>query len=672
MRWSCLSRGRRLAAMVFCLVVVFLVGCGAEREVEPSVVASALAGTDDVALTYETDAVALGQASFGSDLRALVLRRLSAGRVGADVTLVDAVDVRVVVDRALVDRVDELLTWTGTLTIHAIDPGFVLPPPPAASAALDAVHEGDEVFYVGTRTRLLRAIEAWTVDRDRLLLAESLPGEPAWRTRTAVVGPLAELGDGALVGWGEGASLRLRGDRGSPAEAAIASLIPRASAAVVARGHVSLGTVKLSRSTAEPAIELSFGGGAEGYARAQRERSLLTTPRLPPLRRTRAETLPPNRSLAIACLVLPVCLSLAWLAFVRRFDRAHPEPIWLVGVTFLLGAASTLPAGLLELGAARLSPWLDPSLVTFGGQAFAFPLALVVFTVVVGLAEEGSKRLAAELAVRRHEFDEPIDGIVYGIVASLGFAAAENVRYFALGRLSAPLVIARCFTSVPAHMFFGAIWGYALGAKLVDPRRRALPWLLLAAGCHGLFDALLSTEDAASFAVVLNVVLASTFVVLVRSALRHGVVTPESIAVPTHHRLLFRVGRPLLFWLSAAALHVLAVAVFLLGTYHQLARHQPSLLFVCGSTVMLLLLAVAALGVSATVPLDVVVDAYGVTFAGAARPWSRIRGAELAGDAITLECDAGPLLLGPAPRPVLEAIAAAIETERARGERERR
>src|SRR5690606_6475569 len=159
------------------------------------------------------------------------------------------------------------------------------------------------------------------------------------------------------------------------------------------------------------------------------------------------------------------------------------------------------------------------------------PLAIAVFTLVVGLVEEGSKRLATQLAVRRPELDEPVDGIVYAIVASLGFAAAENIRYFALGRMTAPLVIARTFMSVPAHMFFGALWGYALGAKLVDPRTRTWPWLLLSALLHGLYDALLSTDGAGALAVVLNLGLATAFVLLVRRALRHGVVTDEMRAI---------------------------------------------------------------------------------------------------------------------------------------------
>ena len=656
--------GRVFSVLVaLAALVVALAACGsaAGTEPEPSVLGSALAGTDDVELIYEIEGAAPPRtAAFGEDLRALVLRRLGAAQVGADVVQ-DERGVRIIVDEAHAMRVDELVSWTGTLLLFDVDPTVVLPPPEDA-AHLDVRHEGDDHYYVGSRASVLRAIETWPVDREHLILAEPMwtsSGDepPRWRTRVVKRVPVGELGDGALVGWGNGPTLRVRATEGSPAEAAIRGAKQPSGTPVVARGRISLGSPRFEEPSA---LYIAFGTGAEAYARAQRERQLLTTPRLPPLRRVDAVGLPPNRTLAIACLVVPVLLSLAWLAFVRRFDRAHPEPMWLVAVTFLLGGLAVIPAGLLEAGLAAASPWLDPNLATFGGRTFALPLAILVFTVVVGLSEEGSKRLATHFAVRRREFDEPIDGIVYGIVASLGFAAAENIRYFAMGRLSAPLVIARCFMSIPAHMFFGALWGYALGAKLVDPKTRTTLWVVLAAACHGLFDALLSTDGAGMLAVMLNLGLASAFVVLVQRALRHGVVTNEMLAIPPEQRALFRVGRPMLFWLSAVLLHALAFGIFLLGAYHQLARHAPSPSFVFGSTFMLALLAVAALGISATVPLDVAVDAYGVTFAGAARPWRTIRGFKVHADRVELDCEAGPISLGPASRPVVDAIAAEL------------
>ena len=59
-------------------------------------------------------------------------------------------------------------------------------------------------------------------------------------------------------------------------------------------------------------------------------------------------------------------------------------------------------------------------------------------------------------------------------------------------------------------------------------------------------------------------------------------------------------------------------------------------------------------------PLDVVVDDYGVTFAGAARAWSRVRGFDVKPRHIAIECEDGPVLLGPASKDVLVGLAASL------------
>ncbi len=465
-------------------------------------------GATDVELTYETEE-AEGAAAFGQDVRALVLRRLmAAGPIGADVTQ-EGRRIGIVVDEGLAPAVDELVTWSGTVLVLEPDPIAVGSPRDAHGlvAMTETLPDGTTSHYwEGSHADVARALDQWVTDKEHRTVAEAVwssvhgAGEPRYRTRSVWARTLGELSDGILVGWGDKGTLRLRAEKGSPAESTLSAAYVRSIAAqgtsaseILVRGRTSLGHAVFEQDAAH----LSFGSGIEAYARAQDEKQILTTPRLPPLKRLGAIGLPPNTALATACFVVPILLSIAWLVFIRRFDRAHPEPMWLIGVTFALGALSTFPAGMAELFLVKLSPWLDPRVVTFGGQLFALPLAFVVFTVVVGFCEEGAKMLGASFAVRRPEFDEPVDGIVYGIVSSLGFAAAENIRYFAMTRLSAPIVIARCFMSVPAHMFFGAIWGYALGARLVDRKSRVLLCLGLAAAAHGLFDALLSTDGAA-------------------------------------------------------------------------------------------------------------------------------------------------------------------------------
>ena len=63
------------------------------------------------------------------------------------------------------------------------------------------------------------------------------------------------------------------------------------------------------------------------------------------------------------------------------------------------------------------------------------------------------------------DFNEPIDGIVYGITASLGFATLENLYYVYLLAdyfevTSMQLATVRAFSAVPAHASFGIVMGY--------------------------------------------------------------------------------------------------------------------------------------------------------------------------------------------------------------------
>jgi len=132
---------------------------------------------------------------------------------------------------------------------------------------------------------------------------------------------------------------------------------------------------------------------------------------------------------AIASIALPILMSLAWLFFVRRFDRAQPEPMWLVLATFALGGLSVIPAGFAEYLLMSSSPYLNPDVMTLGGQLIGLLPGLVVFTVVVGMSEEGSKFLGAwSLARHRHEFDEPIDGMVYGAASALGLVIIQGAQ----------------------------------------------------------------------------------------------------------------------------------------------------------------------------------------------------------------------------------------------------
>jgi hypothetical protein len=90
---------------------------------------------------------------------------------------------------------------------------------------------------------------------------------------------------------------------------------------------------------------------------------------------------------------------------------------------------------------------------------------------------------------RHRDFTESIDGVVYGVVASLGFATMENVLYVAAAGFVAALP--RAFTAVPGHAFMGAIMGYYVGRAKFHPNER-VPAQILAylvpMTLHGIYD----------------------------------------------------------------------------------------------------------------------------------------------------------------------------------------
>jgi protease PrsW len=652
---------------------------------QPSSLFGHLAGTNDAFLEYAIDpdpttGTAVDAATAGAGVKA----RLAAGSIMADVDVTEEQRVRVVVDADVAGAADDLVSWRGGMRFLRVDVGTSLSP--ADSSGLHPMSastpEGEEHWWQGPAEVVARVVRDAKLDGEHVAFSERVIGSPEWRTRVAALPALAVVGpsDAPLLSIDpvqHGRALSV----GLPPQAktalGIARLAHPQSRVVVARGRVLLETIPIDDALVSPFL-LGFGGDLPSYTRAYRNSLLLRSPVLPSMRRVAAGPLAPRWGIAVACAALPFLLSFAWLFFVRRFDRARPEPTWLVVTTFGLGGLAIIPAGLAEMALGELSPWLEPSLATLGGQPWALPLAIAVFTPVVGAVEESAKYLAAwVLPLRRKEFDEPVDGIVYGCAAALGFAAVENIKYFALGRMSGTVIAMRAFETVPAHMFFGAIWGYGMGRKLVSRRARVLPYLALASLAHGTFDAIASTDGVQPVATLLVLVLAVAFVIMLRRSLRHGAApadSPEAAAdVPRSQlaRRYFRVGSRAAFYVGAVGMVLLAFSLTVLGTAYELLHHRVGVVFVGLASGMLALFGLAAWGTSATIPLDVAVDALGVTFAGGLTPWSLIvsHGVDARGSRayVVLRTKSGEQRLGPTSEGTARAIEAAMEAQRTPG-----
>jgi RsiW-degrading membrane proteinase PrsW (M82 family) len=219
-------------------------------------------------------------------------------------------------------------------------------------------------------------------------------------------------------------------------------------------------------------------------------------------------------------LLLAVAPAVFWLWYFYQKDRYEPEPLAWILIIYIFGMAVTIPVALVE-------------------GIFTLFLADFLITILIApVVEEAGKYLVVKKTVYESgEFDEPVDGIVYAAAAGLGFATLENIIYvFSAFETSFVFAIqtglVRALISVPGHVLFSAMWGYALGkARFLPPTRRPriILWgLVLAMASHALFNLLLF--DAIGFALLVLVVVPVFWFIVQRrigESLRDSVYRPK-------------------------------------------------------------------------------------------------------------------------------------------------
>lgn len=187
-------------------------------------------------------------------------------------------------------------------------------------------------------------------------------------------------------------------------------------------------------------------------------------------------------------LVLAIVPAAIWLAFFYRRDRREPEPrSMVVGVAILgalIGSAIVIP--LLSDGFAVAS-WLPRSpLVNLAGSI-----------LVVGVVESFAVYAAVRFSVYSSaEFDERVDGIVYGSAAGVGLATALNVAFIVeSGGADLGSGVLRIVVIALAQASFGGVIGYFLGRQKLEAR--PIWWMPLgvaaAAALNGTFTFLRGT-----------------------------------------------------------------------------------------------------------------------------------------------------------------------------------
>jgi len=180
-------------------------------------------------------------------------------------------------------------------------------------------------------------------------------------------------------------------------------------------------------------------------------------------------------------LALAIAPGMVICLFIYCKDKYNREPLGLMLLTFFMGMLSVIPAIIIQVAFTKPVNQLVGEGVLYTA-VFAF--------LIVALSEEASKFLAIRyIPYRRRAFDDPFDGIIYSVMAGMGFATLENIGYVMEHGLGTGIM--RMFLSVPAHGTFAVLMGYHIGLARFDIANKrkhmtlAIFWPVL---FHGLFD----------------------------------------------------------------------------------------------------------------------------------------------------------------------------------------
>lgn len=183
-----------------------------------------------------------------------------------------------------------------------------------------------------------------------------------------------------------------------------------------------------------------------------------------------------------------------WLLFYLREDR-HPEPKRLILLAFIGGMGSAVLAIIVELVLLGRVGLVSLTQDTLQNVFFVF--------LVIGVIEEYVKYIPVKfLILKRADFDEPVDAMIYMMTAALGFAALENALFLL------PILHQDLFAGlgVGANRFLGANLLHALSSGIVGfflarawflPQRHHFVALgiLVASVLHAMFNTLILMRD---------------------------------------------------------------------------------------------------------------------------------------------------------------------------------
>lgn len=191
------------------------------------------------------------------------------------------------------------------------------------------------------------------------------------------------------------------------------------------------------------------------------------------------------KALLLLLSILPGFLIILYIYWRDRHDR---EPIFYLTICFVFGMLSTYPAiKMEEFGMRDLGIY----------NAINDPFMTFTFTfIVIAFSEEFVKYIFLRYYIfPKDDFDEPMDGIVYSVMISMGFATLENILYIVVRadtiELGFQIGLLRMMTAVPGHAIFAILMGYFVGlAKFSEDKGNLylVIGLFSAIALHGTYD----------------------------------------------------------------------------------------------------------------------------------------------------------------------------------------
>jgi len=220
----------------------------------------------------------------------------------------------------------------------------------------------------------------------------------------------------------------------------------------------------------------------------------------------------------IIYIILGILPSSIWLFYYLKED-VHPEPKRMILKIFLWGALITLPVLLIQIGLTNLLDKVGINLILKN---------LVYWFLIIAFSEEFFKYLVIRLKViNSPDLDEPLDVMLYMVIAALGFAAVENIFYLfmPIGQMSFDQLISKILIidiirfvgATFLHTLCSAAVGYSLAISFCEVKTRKISLIagiVMATALHGFYDlSIITLPEPAKFIVPIVIILTLAFFV---------------------------------------------------------------------------------------------------------------------------------------------------------------